>query len=387
MVEFCDYQFCEYQLCDYQLYAYSGAMNSAMTKTATTKTSLAEAVLPAVDARGRALRDLRVSVTDRCNFRCGYCMPKDVFGRGYRFLAKRELLSYAEIERLVRAFARLGVQKVRLSGGEPLLRGDLEELVGRLAGVPEITDLALTTNASLLTAGRARALKEAGVRRINISLDALDEGVYRRINQIESPLGDILRGVENALAVGFESVKINMVVQKGVNVGEILPMARRFRGSGAILRFIEFMDSGNHNRWSLEQVFTAREIVEVVGGEFPLVAVAANYPGEVAKRWRYADGQGEIGVISSISQPFCGGCARARLSAVGELYTCLFARSGFDLRGWLREGGEGEGLDEGELARRIGGLWEKRRDQYSVERSLNGGGGNSRKVEMSYIGG
>lgn len=340
---------------------------------------------PISDRRGRTLRDLRVSVTDRCNFRCGYCMPKDVFGRGYRFLSKNQLLSYAEIEKLVRAFIRLGVRKVRLSGGEPLLRPDLEELVRRLARLEKLDDLALTTNASLLTAARAESLKQAGLRRVNISLDALDEKIYRNINQIQSPLADILQGIEHAMAAGFDSVKINMVVQKGVNVSEIIPMVRYFRGRAAVLRFIEFMDVGNHNQWSLRQVFTAQQIIDRIHAQYPLQPLHANYHGEVAKRWRHVDGKGEIGVIASISQPFCGGCVRARLSAVGELYTCLFARAGFDLRKFLKLN-----RSEAELATQIGALWRNRQDQYSAERLLRPpptGETNSRKVEMSYIGG
>ena len=340
-----------------------------------------------LDRHGRALHDLRVSVTDRCNFRCEYCMPRDVFGRGYRFLPKDQLLGYEEIESLVRAFVRLGVRKVRLTGGEPLLRNDLEELISRLSRLENLDDLAITTNASLLSKARADSLRRAGIRRVNISLDALDEKIYRSINRINSPLEDILRGIHHALDAGFESVKINMVVQKDVNVSEIIPMASYFRGSGAILRFIEFMDAGNHNRWSLDRVFTAREIIDLIAPVHPLEPLDANYHGEVAKRWRYADGRGEIGVISSISQPFCGGCARARLSAVGELYTCLFARTGFDLRELLRTGVGEEGL-----AAQIGALWQNRRDQYSVERAsqsraVSGPVGGAQKVEMSYIGG
>ena len=342
---------------------------------------------PLADRRARPLRDLRVSVTDRCNFRCEYCMPKDVFGRAHRFLPKKQLLNFEEIETLVRVFVRLGVRKVRLTGGEPLLRQNITQLAKRLGAIDCLDDLALTTNASLLSASRARGLRRAGVRRVNISLDALDEQIYRSINRINSPLDDILRGIENALAAGFDSVKINMVVQKGVNVSEILPMARRFRGSGAILRFIEFMDTGNHNQWSLARVFSAREIIELLQPVYPLEPLDANYRGEVAKRWRYADGGGEIGVISSISQPFCGSCARARLSAVGEVYTCLFATTGFDLRELLRAG-----ADEAELAARISSIWRGRQDQYSVdrlspERATVIPARVSQKVEMSYIGG
>lgn len=376
--------------------SFNADTNSTVTATATATAAAADANAATVntaataaksltDRRGRHLRDLRVSVTDRCNFRCEYCMPRDVFGRDHRFLPKHRLLRFEEIETVVRAFAGLGVRKVRLTGGEPLLRHDLEELVSKLARIDALDDLALTTNASLLTAARARALRRAGIRRVNISLDALDETVYRRINRIDSPLDGILRGIDYALDAGFESVKINMVVQKGVNVSEIIPLAGRFRGSGAILRFIEFMDTGNHNQWSLQQVFTAREIIDLLGAVWELQPVGANYPGEVAKRWRYADGAGEIGVIASISRPFCGGCARARLSAVGEIYTCLFASAGFDLRPALKAG-----ADEAELAARIAAIWRQRADQYSVDRLTPGRAGGvrtSQKVEMSYIGG
>ena len=317
-------------------------------------------------------------------------MPRDVFGRGYKFLPKSQLLRYEEIEVLVRAFVHLGVRKVRLTGGEPLLRNDLEDLIARLSRLENLDDLAITTNASLLTQSRALGLRRAGVRRINISLDALDPQIYRTINRINSPLKDILRGIDHALGAGFDSVKVNMVVQKDVNVSEIIPMANYFRASGAILRFIEFMDVGNHNQWSPQRVFTAREIIDRIDPVYPLQPLDANYHGEVAKRWRYADGQGEIGVISSISQPFCGGCARARLSAVGELYTCLFATTGFNLRELLRSG-----ADEAQLAERIGAIWQDRRDQYSEERAsglpvrINRPAGKTpaQKVEMSYIGG
>ncbi len=342
--------------------------------------------MPISDRHGRPLRDLRVSVTDRCNFRCGYCMPKDVFGRGHRFLPTSQLLSYAEIEQLTRAFIRLGVSKVRLSGGEPLLRHDLEELITRLASLDGLDDIAITTNASLLTKNRTESLKKAGICRINISLDALDEKVYRSINQINVPLAGILKGIEHALGAGFEAVKINMVVQKGVNDSEIIPMVHRFRGSGTILRFIEFMDVGNHNGWSLEKVFTAGEIVDRIQTVYPIEPLSPNYQGEVAKRWRYTDGGGEIGIISSISQPFCGSCARARLSAVGELYTCLFATNKSDLRAMLKESTGTE-----ELSMKIAALWKVRGDQYSVQRLYDqlptDSGKIQKKVEMSYIGG
>ena len=337
------------------------------------------------DRLGRPLRDLRISVTDRCNFRCGYCMPKDVFGKGYPFLKPSSLLSYEQIVTLVRVFASIGVSKLRLTGGEPLLRKDLEDLVRELSDIPGIEDIAITTNASLLTPERVRSLEQAGIHRINISLDALTPEIYETINQVPYPLEDILQGVGNALEGGFEAVKINMVVQKGINETDILPMVRYFRGTGAILRFIEFMDVGNHNGWNLERVFSAREIVDTIHSEFPLEPLNPNYHGEVAKRWRYRDGEGEVGVISSITQPFCGGCSRARLSAKGELFSCLFATSGFDLRRLLDEG-----LDEVQLRSVLTRIWREREDRYSELRSrqtVDAPGTDSHKVEMSYIGG
>ncbi len=339
-----------------------------------------------LDRQKRPLRDLRISVTDRCNFRCGYCMPKDVFGRGYKFLRKKQLLSYEEIQRLVNLFSGFGVTKLRLTGGEPLLRKDIEHLISMLASVHGIRDIALTTNASLLTMERAKLLRNSGLNRVNISLDALDKDIYQQINEINSPLDNVLRGIDHAMEAGFEAVKVNMVVQKGVNHTDILPMVKRFRNSGVILRFIEFMDVGNHNHWSMDKVFTAREIVNVIHDTFPLQPMEANYHGEVAKRWRYLDGAGEIGVIASISQPFCGGCARARLSAVGELFTCLFATSGFNLHSLLRAG-----YSDDVIGQKIEQIWVQRDDRYSESRSLSGDQvtteSNSQKVEMSYIGG
>ena len=338
------------------------------------------------DRLHRRLRDLRISVTDRCNFRCGYCMPKDVFGKGYRFLRNTALLRSDELERLVRILVGLGVEKIRLTGGEPLLRKELEEIIERVAAIPGVNDVALTTNASLLTPARAETLKSAGVRRINISLDALDPLIYQQINQIPVPITQILDGVDSALAAGFESVKINMVVQKGVNDADILPMAEYFRHSGAILRMIEFMDVGNHNQWHIDRVFTAQQIVDRIASRYPLSACDANYRGEVAKRWVYRDGAGEIGVIASITQPFCGDCSRARLSAIGELFTCLFAVRGFDLRRLLRQG-----VGDAAIENQIRSIWRQRDDQYSVLRQAgprSGGlAGASQKVEMSYIGG
>ncbi len=338
------------------------------------------------DTLDRPLRDLRISVTDRCNFRCGYCMPREIFGKGYQFLRQDQLLSFEEITRLVRLFAGFGVRKLRLTGGEPLLRREITSLIEMLAGVDGIDDIAMTTNASLLTRERTQALLDAGLGRLNISLDALDPAVHARINEVDTPLDAVLDGIDNALGEGFSSVKINMVVQKGINEGEIIPMVERFRHSGAILRFIEFMDVGNHNQWSLDQVFTANEIIRLIDARYPVEPVEANYHGEVARRWRFRDGGGEVGVISSISQPFCRDCSRARLSAIGELYTCLFATAGHDFRDLLRSG-----ASDAQIAQRIDSLWRARDDRYSEER-LQGLGrprqkGGSVKVEMSYIGG
>ena len=276
-----------------------------------------------VDTLGRPIRDLRVSVTDRCNFRCVYCMPKEVFGREYPFMPRAELLTFEEIERLARAFAGLGVEKIRVTGGEPLVRRDLEVLVGKLAAIPGL-DLALTTNGALL-AQKAQALRDAGLRRITVSLDSLDDEVFRAMNDVDFPVERVLAGIDAALAAGLEPVKVNVVVKRGLNEDGILPLAKAFRGTGVVLRFIEYMDVGHTNGWRLDDVVPAAEIVETVAAEFPLEPVAESYRGEVANRYRYADGAGEIGVIASVTQPFCGDCTRARLSADGRLYTCLFA--------------------------------------------------------------
>ena len=289
-----------------------------------------------VDTLGRPIRDLRVSVTDRCNFRCVYCMPKEVFGREYPFMPRAELLTFEEIERLARAFAGLGVEKIRVTGGEPLVRRDLEVLVGKLAAIPGL-DLALTTNGALL-AQKAQALRDAGLRRITVSLDSLDDEVFRAMNDVDFPVERVLAGIDAALAAGLEPVKVNVVVKRGLNEDGILPLAKAFRGTGVVLRFIEYMDVGHTNGWRLDDVVPAAEIVETVAAEFPLEPVAESYRGEVANRYRYADGAGEIGVIASVTQPFCGDCTRARLSADGKLYTCLFAVRGHDLRALLRSG-------------------------------------------------
>lgn len=313
-------------------------------------------------------------------------MPKDVFGKGYPFLKPSSLLSYQQIEKLATIFAELGVSKIRLTGGEPLLRKDLESLITSLSNIDGINDIALTTNASLLTVDRALSLRQAGIKRLNISLDALTPEIYNQINQIPVPLEDILNGVQHALAVDFDAVKVNMVVQKGVNETDILPMANYFRGSGAVLRFIEFMDVGNCNQWNMDKVFSSSEILELVNNRFPLKLIDPNYKGEVARRWSYEDGQGEVGFISSITEPFCNDCARARLSAKGELFTCLFASSGFDLKALLDSN-----VSETEITKNLISIWKGRADQYSMQRQHNRIHGvnteNSQKVEMSYIGG
>jgi cyclic pyranopterin phosphate synthase len=330
-----------------------------------------------IDTRGRPIRDLRISVTDRCNFRCAYCMPKSVFGHEYRFMDRKELLTFEELERVARAFAALGVEKVRLTGGEPLLRKELEQLVGRLAAIDGL-DLTLTTNASLL-ARKAQALRNAGLDRINVSLDSLDDAVFKAMNDVDFPVARVLEGIEAAAAVGL-SVKVNAVLKRGVNDLGVVDMARHFRGTGHTLRFIEYMDVGTTNGWRLDDVVPADEIVERIGAVFPLEPVEAAYRGEVAQRWRYKDGAGEIGVITSVTQPFCGDCTRARISAEGKLYTCLFAVRGTDLRALLRSGATDE-----ELEAAIGAVWTKRTDRYSeirTERTTE-----LPRIEMSYIGG
>lgn len=330
------------------------------------------------DRLGRALRDLRVSVTDRCNFRCVYCMPKEVFGKDYQFLERGELLTFEEIARLARIFHALGVEKIRLTGGEPLVRRNLEQLVALLAAIPGL-DLTLTTNGSLLKR-QARALKQAGLKRVTVSLDSLDDEVFRRMNDVDFPVARVLEGIEAAAAVGLAPIKINMVVKRGLNEASILPMARFFRGTGHILRFIEYMDVGHTNGWRMEDVVTAREIIATINAEMPLEPLEPNYPGEVAERWRYRDGGGEIGVIASVTQAFCRGCTRLRLSTEGKLYTCLFATSGHDLRGLLRGG-----ASDREIADAIQGIWSRRADRYSEIRSAETV--KLQKVEMSYIGG
>jgi cyclic pyranopterin phosphate synthase len=305
-------------------------------------------------------------------------MPKEVYGRGYRFLERRELLTFEEIQRLSRVFASLGVEKIRLTGGEPLLRRELERLVEMLATIPGV-DLTLTTNGSLLPQ-KARVLSDAGLRRVTVSLDSLDDHVFRAMNDVDVPVARVLAGIEAAAAAGLSPVKVNMVVKRGANEDSVLPMARYFRGSGHILRFIEYMDVGHTNGWRLDDVVPAAEIVAAIGAELPLEPLEPNYPGEVARRYLYSDGSGEIGVIASVTEPFCGACTRARLSAEGRLYTCLFATKGHDLRAPLR----GAASDT-ELAQAIGDVWRARGDRYSELRSAQTA--DLPKIEMSYIGG
>jgi GTP 3',8-cyclase len=331
-----------------------------------------------VDTLGRPVRDLRVSVTDRCNFRCVYCMPKEVFGRDYPFLPRAELLTFEEIERVARAFAGLGVEKIRITGGEPLVRRDVETLVEFLARINGL-DLTLTTNGALL-GRKAAALKDAGLKRITVSLDSLDDDVFRAMNDVDFPVMRVLEGIDAALAAGLAPVKVNVVVKRGLNEESVLPMARHFHGSGVVLRFIEYMDVGHTNGWRMDDVVPASEIVAAIDAELPLEPVEPAYRGEVANRWRYRDGGGEIGVIASVTQPFCGDCTRARLSADGQVYTCLFAVEGHDLRALLRGGASDE-----ELSTVIAAIWRARADRYSELRSA--ATADLPKVEMSYIGG
>jgi GTP 3',8-cyclase len=332
----------------------------------------------AMDTLGRPLRDLRISVTDRCNFRCTYCMPREVFGPDYRFLPRSQVLSFEEIARVVSIFKSHGVTKIRLTGGEPLLRKDLEHLIEMLAGVGGL-ELTLTTNASIL-ARKAAALKSAGLDRITVSLDSLDDRVFRAMNDADFAVASVLDGIDAAAAAGFTPIKINMVVKRGVNDHTVVDMARHFKGSGHIVRYIEFMDVGATNGWRMDDVVPSAEVVRRIDAEMPLEPVDPNYFGEVAERWRYRDGSGEIGVISSVTQAFCRTCTRARLSTEGMLYTCLFASAGYDLRALLR----GHATDD-EIAAAIGRIWQVRADRYSEIRTAQTAG--ARKIEMSYIGG
>lgn len=342
------------------------------------------------DRLGRPLRDLRISVTDRCNFRCGYCMPKEVFDKQYHFLPHGSLLSFEEITRAARLFVAHGVRKLRLTGGEPLLRKDLERLVAMLAalrtgdGAP--LDLTLTTNGSLL-ARKARALKDAGLQRVTVSLDALDDTIFRRMNDVDFPVADVLEGIAEARRCGFGTIKVNMVVKRGSNDHEIVPMARFFReqfDGSVVLRFIEYMDVGATNGWRMDEVLPSADVVARIAESFPLEPLEANAPGETAQRWRYRDGGGEIGVISSVTRAFCRDCNRARLSTEGKLFTCLFASHGHDLRALLRGG-----HDDAQIAAAIGALWSDRDDRYSELRGAMqaDAGSGQRRVEMHYIGG
>jgi len=335
--------------------------------------------MPLIDTYERALHDLRISVTDRCNFRCRYCMPKEIFNREYEFLSRELLLTFEEIHQLVTVFAGLGTEKVRITGGEPLLRKGLEDLIASLATVDGIKDITLTTNASLL-ARKAQALADAGLHRVTVSLDSMDDEVFMAMNDVGFPVADVLDGIDAAAAAGLLPIKVNMVVKRGVNDGSVLDMARHFRNTGHIVRFIEYMDVGTTNGWRLDDVLPGGDIVKMIDEVFPLEPADPNYRGEVASRWRYKDGSGEIGVITSVTQPFCSTCTRARISAEGTLYTCLFAAYGTDLRKLLRAG-----ATAGEIEQVIRGVWEQRTDRYSQLRSSQTIG--LPKVEMSYIGG
>ena len=329
------------------------------------------------DTRGRRVRDLRISVTDRCNFRCVYCMPKTVFGRDYPFLPRDDLLHFEEIARIARAFVAHGVSKIRLTGGEPLLRRDIERLIEMLAELG--VELTLTTNGSLLQK-KARGLRDAGLDRVTVSLDSLDETVFRKMNDVEFPVAKVLDGIDAAHAAGLGPIKVNAVIQRSLNRDSILPLARHFKGSPHIVRFIEYMDVGATNGWKLDEVVPSAEVVQMIAAEMPIDPVGPNYPGEVAERWRYRDGSGEIGVISSVTQAFCSTCTRVRLSTEGKLYTCLFATGGHDLRALIRSGASDE-----EIGAVIGGIWRVRGDRYSEIRSAETAA--LRKIEMSYIGG
>jgi len=339
------------------------------------------------DTLGRLLRDLRISVTDRCNFRCSYCMPKEVFDKDYPYLPHSALLSFEEITRVARQFVAHGVQKIRLTGGEPLLRKNIEVLVEQLAQLKTLEgkplDLTLTTNGSLL-ARKAKALKAAGLQRVTVSLDGLDDAVFRSMNDVDFPVAEVLAGIDGARDAGLGPIKVNMVVKRGTNEHEILPMARHFKGSGITLRFIEYMDVGATNGWRMDEVLPSADVRNLIASELPLVPLDHSAPGETAERWAYADGGGEIGLISSVTQAFCGDCNRARLSTEGKLYLCLFASNGYDLRALVRGGASDE-----ELASAIAHIWHGRTDRYSELRGTMAAdtGSGKRRVEMSYIGG
>ena len=330
------------------------------------------------DTLNRPLRDLRISVTDRCNFRCVYCMPKEIFAPDYKFLRRDQILTFEEIERLARIFATHGVRKIRLTGGEPLVRRDLHILISMLAAIPDI-DLTLTTNGALL-AKQARALKDAGLKRVTVSLDSLDNSIFKAMNDVDFAVESVLEGMDAAANVGLGPIKVNMVVKRGLNESSILPMAHFFREKGYILRFIEYMDVGHSNGWRLDDVVPAAEIIKMINAEMPLESLDPNYRGEVAERWRYRDGSGEIGVVASVTQAFCSTCNRARLSAEGKLYTCLFAVKGHDFRDLIRGG-----ATDDEISQKITRVWGARGDRYSELRSENTI--SLPKVEMSHIGG
>ena len=327
------------------------------------------------------MRDLRISVTDRCNFRCFYCMPKALFGSEHAFVDRKLLLSFEEIERVARIFLIYhGIRKVRITGGEPLVRRNIERLIESLAAHSELEDLSLTTNGSLLTRSKAQALKDAGLKRVTVSLDALDDKIFKAINDVRFPTATVLEAIEHAEAVGLGPVKVNMVVTKGINDSEILPMVRYFHGSKVVLRFIEYMDVGNSNDWKLDKVISAAEIANIVSQEFSISPIDRSYQSEVAARWRYDDGGGELGIISSVTEPFCGDCSRVRLSAEGMMFTCLFASEGFDLRKLLRSE-----LSDHEIADQLRSVWRRRDDRYSQIRTAQTS--QMPKIEMSYIGG
>ena len=350
------------------------------------------------DTLGRPLRDLRISVTDRCNFRCSYCMPKEVFDKDYAYLPHSALLSFEEITRIARQFVAHGVQKIRLTGGEPLLRKNLEVLIAQLAALRTLEgaplDITLTTNGSLL-ARKAQALKAAGLQRVTVSLDGLDDAVFKKMNDVDFPVADVLAGIAAAQAAGLGPIKVNMVVKRGTNDHEIVPMARHFQGTGVVLRFIEYMDVGATNGWRMDEVLPSSEVIKRLQAEMPLVALEASAPGETAQRWGYANAQGvydprlgEVGVISSVTQAFCADCNRARLSTEGQLYLCLFASQGYDLRSLVRTGAGT--ADDTALAAAIGNIWHGRTDRYSLLRAAlppEAQGTGARRVEMSYIGG
>ena len=355
---------------------------------------LPESRLPATglvtDTLNRPLRDLRISVTDRCNFRCNYCMPKEIFDKDYKYLPHNALLSFEEITRIAKVFVNHGVQKIRLTGGEPLLRKGLEHLIEQLAvlrtveGLP--LDITLTTNGSLL-ARKARDLKAAGLQRVTVSLDGLNDAVFRSMNDVDFPVADVLAGIEAAQNAGLGPIKINMVVKRGTNEHEILPMARRFMGTGIVLRFIEYMDVGATNGWRMDEVLPSAQVIERINATFPVAAIDPNYMGETAERWQYADSSGEIGVISSVTQAFCRDCNRARLSTEGKLFLCLFASQGHDLRALLRGG-----FADDQIAGAVARIWQKRDDRYSEQRAAlppdsAAEGRGTKRVEMSYIGG